>query len=73
MRIEDLPAPGPFSGSQKLRQETCKAISFIEISAAYKGGSTAQAEQLYEFFVEAAKKVKPLIPKKTKEKRDENT
>lgn len=62
MRIHDLPSPGSYSNSQRLRIEAAKTISAVEISAAGAGGSTSTAEQVRDFFLACSAAVEGLVP-----------
>jgi len=50
MRQDQLPSPGQYVNSQKLRVEAAKAISHAEITYGLVGGNTAEHIQLKEFF-----------------------
>lgn len=55
MRIENVPNPGTYSGSQQLRVKVAHAISAVE-NAAYRApdGKAALADNMYTMFAAAA-------------------
>lgn len=61
MRIENVPNPGTYSGSQQLRVKVAHAISAVENAAARSpDGKAALAENLYHMFATAAAAVQGL-------------
>jgi hypothetical protein len=62
MRITDLPSPGIYVNSQRLRIEAVKAISACEIAANASGGTVDSAVALEAFFLACAAAVTPLKP-----------
>ena len=50
MRVETLPSPGLLSNGIRIRIEAAKAISAVEITSAYSGGTTSTANTLKAFF-----------------------
>ena len=60
MRVTELPSPGQLSMGIKLRSESAKAISAIQLFAARTpGGQVATAAQLEACFLAAAAAVAP--------------
>lgn len=62
MRITDLPSPGIYVNSQRLRSEAMKSISACEIAAGASGGTVDSAVTLEEFFLACAAAVTGLKP-----------
>lgn len=62
MRITDLPTPGLYVNSQRLRIEAVKSISACEIAAGASGGTVDSAVALEAFFTACAEAVAPLKP-----------
>lgn len=65
MRIEELPFPGNFKASLQLRQGMVKAISFVEVAAAYRTDGTPpqSAVDLLNFLEASAAHVRKMVPK----------
>lgn len=61
MRIEHMPSPGTLSHAFDLRRAAMNAINQVEVVA--RGEPTDGATQLYNFFVECAKHLQPLVKK----------
>lgn len=57
MRQDQLPSPGIYVNSQKLRVEAAKAISHAEITYNLTGGVTAEHAELRDFFLACAEAV----------------
>lgn len=54
MRVETLPSPGLLSNGIRIRIEAAKAISAVEINAAYGAGKSSAAAPLSAFFTACA-------------------
>ena len=62
MRIEELPSPGPYSGSARLRIELAKAISYSEIGQLHSPNKTPKSIiQLINFLEVALTKANELV------------
>ena len=62
MRIEELPSPGPYSGSARLRIELAKAISYSEIGQLHSPNKTPKSIiQLINFLEVALAKANELV------------
>lgn len=55
MKASNLPSPGTYSNSQRLRHESATAISYVEIAASKSAsGKSTSATQLRTFFTDCA-------------------
>ncbi len=55
MKASNLPSPGSYSNSQRLRHESAQAISYVEIAASKSAsGKSTSATQLRTFFTDCA-------------------
>lgn len=50
MKLDGLPSPGLLAGGLRLQTESIRAISYVEVMAALKGGTTEQAKTLDTFW-----------------------
>ncbi|WP_299312674.1 hypothetical protein [uncultured Halomonas sp.] len=62
MRQDQLPSPGEYVNSQRLRVEAAKAISHAEIVNDLHGGATDSTLQLKAFFQACADAIDDTLP-----------
>jgi len=62
MRQDQLPSPGEYVNSQRLRVEAAKAISHAEIMNGLHGGATDSTLQLKAFFQACADAIDGTLP-----------
>lgn len=62
MRQDQLPSPGEYVNSQRLRVEAAKAISHAEIIQDLHGGATDSTNQLKAFFQACADAIPASVP-----------
>lgn len=67
MRIDELPSPGSFSSSYRLKAEVAKAISFSEIGQIHSPNKTVKSTlDLLNFLEAATERVRGMVKEETK-------